>query len=324
MQKEKQFDTCAPVRITFASERNPLTAAVWCWDKLDERDPRRYWDDGVGNGPWMYWDSFWAPAEPAATSLETPAFGDVAKKMLAPLLCKRVDEGEPSRLSSDLTAVGEGVDTVVPSTSTALAMKDRAYAIVYQFNVWGSDVSRSGTGSDFWSPEARLAVTALEAVIDHFGVKSMLDCACGDATWIVPYFVYRHPEISYCGCEIVPEVVEQNKATYPNVKFVTIDLAGAPIPKGADLIFSKETLNHMDLEDARQALRQFSASGARYLLTNVHEGSNNYLGLDKKCFTTYIKYDFSLPPFSMKRLATVIEYQGPQTSYCVFDLSTVS
>lgn len=43
------------------------------------------------------------------------------------------------------------------------AMKDKAYSIVYEYNVWGSDVSRSGTGSDLWSPEARLAVTALEA-----------------------------------------------------------------------------------------------------------------------------------------------------------------
>eukprot|EP00913_Durusdinium_trenchii_P033087 g30977.t1 len=61
-------------------------------------------------------------------------------------------------------------------------MKDVSYSIVYEYNVWGSDVSRSGTGSDLWSPEARLAVTALEAVVDAFEIRSMLDCACFNAS----------------------------------------------------------------------------------------------------------------------------------------------
>lgn len=200
-------------------------------------------------------------------------------------------------------------------------MKDRAYAIVYQYNVWGSDVSRSGTGSDFWSPEARLGVTALEAVLDRYGIQSMLDCACGDATWMVPYFVRRHPEISYTGCDIVAEVIEQNKQNHPGVQFLALDLAESPLPQGAELVFSKETLNHMGLEDAQSALQRFAATGAKYLLTNVHEGAVNEMGLNKKCFTTYIKYDFELPPFNMRKIASVIEYQGLQTSYVLFALN---
>ncbi|CAK0824704.1 unnamed protein product, partial [Prorocentrum cordatum] len=68
-----------------------LTAAVWCWDKQNEngegvKDPNRYWDDGAGGGPWMYWESFWAPTEPGAVALQGPAFGDAAGAMLAPLM----------------------------------------------------------------------------------------------------------------------------------------------------------------------------------------------------------------------------------------------
>jgi len=218
---------------------------------------------------------------------------------------------------------GADAEEVVSSTSTASATKDRAYAVVYEYNVWGSDVSRSGTGSDLWSPEARLAVTALEAVIDRFQIRSVLDCACGDATWVVPYFVARNPSVAYCGVDIVAEVIEQNRLRHPGLNFLALDLAESALPAGADLVFSKETMNHMPLEDAERAIRRFAATGARYLLTNVHEGSANEAGRDKRCYTTYIKYDFTLPPFNLRKLATVIEYQGLETSYQLFELNPV-
>jgi len=319
-------DPSIPVRITSCDERPQLTSAVWSWDKLDVRDPMRYWDDGEG-GDWMYWESFWVPVEPAAYATTSPAFGDPAGSMLAPLF--RPDgaahPSSPSDLDSGIShaeVMPEPMEPeqVVPSTATATAQKDRAYAIVYQYNVWGSDVSRSGTGSDLWSPEARLAITALEVVIENFGVRSMLDCACGDATWIIPFFVARHPEISYCGVDIVPEVIEMNKQKYPGVQFLALDLAEKPLPTGVDMVFSKETMNHMPIEDAQQTIDRFRATGARYLLTSVHEGSDNALGYNKGCYTTYIKYDYELPPFSLKKLARIIEYQGLNTSYTLYAL----
>merc|ERR1712039_724147 len=105
--------------------------------------------------------------------------------MLSPLL---IEKGVPFARRSEgqdayaAAVINQPEGPPVESTAIGKAAKDRAYAIVYEYNVWGSDVSRSGTGSDFWSPEARLAVTALEAVVDAFDIRSILDCACGDAT----------------------------------------------------------------------------------------------------------------------------------------------
>jgi len=326
-----RIDPHAPLRVSPSREHKQLTAAVWCWDNLQMRDPNRYLDNGDGD-QWMYWESFWAPAEPAAYAAETPAFGDAQGKMLAPILGLEEEEEQADAVGALPRNAGVNAEVVrtrklkadseepVASTATATAMKDRAYAVVYQFNVWGSDVSRSGTGSDYWSPEARLAVTALEAVIDRYKIRSVLDCACGDATWVVPFFVARHPEIAYCGCDIVPEVVQQNRQRFPGLQFLAIDLAESPLPAGADLVFSKETLNHMGIEDAEQALRRFAATGAKYLLTNVHEDADNAEGYQKTCYTTYIKYDYELPPFNLKKIDTVIEYQGLETSFTIFAL----
>ncbi|CAE7236030.1 unnamed protein product [Symbiodinium pilosum] len=151
----------------------------------------------------------------------------------------------------------------------------------------------------------------------------MLDCACGDATWMVPFFVAKHPEIQYTGVDVVSDVIARNKQRHPGVNFLSQDLSEIPLPKGAELIFSKETVNHMHLIDAQKAIQQFAATGARYLLTNVHEDVDNFVGAEKTCHTTYIKYDYELPPFSLRKVARVIEYQGLQTSFTLFELNQV-
>lgn len=315
-----ELGDAAALRMSPGGEHKQLTAATWRWDKLDERDPMRYPADEHGR-PWMYWESFWAPADEATYATSTPAFGDARGEMLRPTL------GDAS-VASVITPTRKlesgpfkpDTEQAVSSTATGSAMKDRAYAIVYQYNVWGSDVSRSGTGSDLWSPEARLAVTALEAVIDRLGVRSIVDCACGDATWIVPFFVARHPEIDYTGVDIVPEVIEENRRRHPGVHFECLDAAESPLPSGRDLVFCKETMNHMPLADAESTIRRFAATGAKYLLTSVHQGSQNELGRDKRCYTTYIKYDYALPPFNLRKVADVIEYQGLETSYTLYEL----
>lgn len=315
-----QFDAAHAMRLVPFSRREQLTAATWCWDNLEQRDPDRYWDGGDGSGPWMYWESFWAPCEPAVSASMSPAFGDVEGRLLQYM---DLEDSSPPRDLGPRPSPTWRLDEeerVVASTATATAAKDRAYAIVYQYNVWGSDVSRSGTGSDLWSPEARLAVTAIEIVLHRFGIKSIIDCACGDATWMVPFFVARHPEIHYRGVDIVSEVIEQNRQRHPGVEFEAMDLAEARLPSGADMVFSKETMNHMDLEDALKTIERFRATGAKYLLTNVHEGAVNEEGYNKSCFTTYIKYDYELPPFSMKKVMRLIEYQGLNTSFALFHL----
>jgi len=305
----------ARIRLTKCSDKAQLTAAVWRWEKLDERDPNRYW--AVGDDSWMYWESFWVPAEDAALATTGPAFGDAEGRMLQTTLGT-----DPVNASSRQAGIlDQDLQDDDEERLTRAALKDKAYSIVYEYNVWGSDVSRSGTGSDLWSPEARLAVTALEAVIDTFGIRTMLDCACGDATWMVPFFVAKHPEVQYTGVDVVSDVIERNKQRHPDLHFLAQDLSEIPLPTGAELIFSKETVNHMHLVDAQRAIQRFAATGARYLLTNVHEGEDNFVGAEKTCHTTYIKYDYELPPFSLRRVARVIEYQGLNTSFTLFELN---
>jgi len=310
-----------PFRITRLEEKVPLTAPMNRWDNVEEKDADRYWNDG-GWSPWMYWETFWVPTEPGGVAAATPASDYGTDGMLEPLLATQDYSTSAAYLLEvdPRQAMFQG-DTGEAAKSTAVSKvnKSRAYEIVYEYNVWGSDTSRSGTVSDLWSPEARLATAALEAVIDSFGIRSVVDCACGDATWVVPFFVTRS-DVAYTGIDIVPSVIEQNRQRFQGVDFLCLDAAVDPLPTGADLIFSKETMNHMPLEDAQRTLESFAQTGASYLLTNVHVGAQNEKGRNKTCFTTYIHYDYELPPFSMRKLASVVEYQGAGTSYALFAL----
>jgi len=169
----------------------------------------------------------------------------------------------------------------------------------------------------------RLGLTALHAVVDAFDVRSVIDAACGDARWIVEHFLMGRPELEYTGIDIVGHVIEENRRQYPKgVHFLCADLGGAAergssggqaeeaaaeaLPK-ADLVFSKETFNHMVVDDAACALRRLADAGSTYLLANIVRGSCNSMGAGKGAHANYAHYDYSLPPFNLRKLAQVVE-----------------
>lgn len=261
---------------------------------------RRAYDRGA----WVYWESFWAP-------IGTIAFTAVDAKLdFAPLLGATVNTSEAPLRSSD---------SAVWSPHTAPSEeKAAAFADVYRRGMWRGLLSRSGPGSDPFHPMVRVALTALDAVVDAFGVKSLLDAACGDARWMVEHYLVRRPELAYTGIDIVAHVIDENRKRYPHLQFDCIDLGsdqlhrtaalgiGSGLPS-ADLVFSKETFNHMVVQDAACAVHRLVSSGSKYLLVNIVRNARNQMGANKGHHANYAQYDYALPPFNLRKLAQVIE-----------------
>eukprot|EP00434_Breviolum_minutum_P001028 symbB.v1.2.000902.t1/scaffold27.1/size414596/10 len=175
--------------------------------------------------------------------------------------------------------------------------------------------------SDPFHPMVRIAITVLDMVVDMLDVTSLLDAACGDAAWIATAFLARRPQVKYIGVDIVSHVIEENQQRFPSLRFVASDLSGAELPK-ADVVFSKETLNHMFVEDAVQAVKAFQTSGARYLVTNIHRGAPNNLGASKGHHAHYAPYDYALPPFNLRKLCPLLSINKEDwTEYALFALS---
>jgi len=321
---------------------------------------------------WVYWESFWAPVgEDAATAVHssrTKAFTPAAPfNALLGLCYKLLDEAPPASArtrasdksspsvvlgplcaahgTSDRRLGGDGVVGAALELGHRLPQpapaeeKAEAFSQIYRRGVWPGLMSRSGPGSDPFHPMVRIALSALDAVVDTLGVTSILDAACGDAGWIVSALLSRRPGLSYIGVDIVPHVVEENRERYPTLRFLCMDLGCGPsaasllysstaetgvheevLPR-VDLVFSKETFNHMIVTDAVHALRRLRATGSRYLLTNITRGAPNYMGFSKGHHANYAQYDYSLPPFGLNKLARVIELNKEDwTEFALFDL----
>lgn len=140
------------------------------------------------------------------------------------------------------------------------------FSQVYEKNIFGGSVSRSGAGSDLLQTE--IIRREIPRLLRQYGVKTLIDAPCGDWYWMreVDLEVER-----YIGLDIVPALIEANNKTYgrENVVFRCADLARDHLPEAADMIFSRDCLVHLSFEDALNILKNFKASGAKYLLTTT-------------------------------------------------------
>eukprot|EP00930_Biecheleria_cincta_P013251 TRINITY_DN11911_c0_g1_i1.p1 TRINITY_DN11911_c0_g1~~TRINITY_DN11911_c0_g1_i1.p1 ORF type:complete len:457 (+),score=60.74 TRINITY_DN11911_c0_g1_i1:48-1418(+) len=268
---------------------------------------------------WMFWETFWAPSRNALRNDST---------FEASMAIEAMSERDPVQIGSASPGPDPCQAAATEDTGTDKSKAD-AFAEIYHRGIWPGLLSRSGPGSDPFHPMVRVAIAALDMAVDLVGAQSILDAACGDAAWIAAHFLWRHPEISYTGADIVSHVIEENRQRHPSsMRFAAADLSDAAaceqrLPK-ADLVFSKETLNHMFVEDAVHALCNLRSTKSRYLLTNIHRGSPNNRGASKGHHAHYAPYDYSLPPFNLKKLCALVQInQEDWTEYALFALQPV-
>lgn len=141
---------------------------------------------------------------------------------------------------------------------------------IYKDNFWRDASSVSGQGSN-------LAATELlcENLADFFtlcGVTSILDIPCGDFFWLS--HMQDFEKFDYIGADIVSELVYQNKQNFPGIDFRILDATKDRLPQ-VDLIFCRDMLGHFSNRDVQRALKNFRASGSKYLLATTFPGREN-------------------------------------------------
>ncbi len=133
----------------------------------------------------------------------------------------------------------------------------------YKHNLWKSEESISGTGSEFRQTE--LLVSELNNLLKRLEVSSLLDIPCGDFNWMQKVELSN---INYIGADIVEELVLENRLKFGESewrKFEVINLIADPLPK-ADMILVRDCLVHLSYSDIQKALNNIKSSGAKYLL----------------------------------------------------------
>ncbi|MHC2618293.1 hypothetical protein ACVIW2_000325 [Bradyrhizobium huanghuaihaiense] len=133
-------------------------------------------------------------------------------------------------------------------------------------NLWGAASSVSGLGSEDVATSA--IREALPALLQRLGVRSLLDAPCGDASWIG----HMKLDLDYTGIDIVPSLIAANSERAArgelSGRFLVADITRDALPP-ADLILCRDCLVHLSFANIARALRNFRASGARFLLVTT-------------------------------------------------------
>jgi SAM-dependent methyltransferase len=188
----------------------------------------------------------------------------------------------------------------------AARIRQEAFVRIKREERWGSDLSGGGSTVDYTQATRDI----LERVIGDTGVTSMLDAGCGDAAWVPFVLENLGNGFRYVGGDIVPDLIERHSKKYPQYEFHVLDFVEDDLPP-CDLIFCRDVIQHLPIGDAIKVLRNFSRSGARYLLTTTHLrrfGWRN--GRDKRVGQCHDR-NLMLKPFSLADPIAIFSERDP-------------
>jgi len=142
----------------------------------------------------------------------------------------------------------------------------------------------------------------LAALLNEFGVRSLLDAGCGDFNWQHAIDVRLD---TYIGVDVVPDLIDANQRKYGsrNTRFLNADISRDPLPV-CDLILCRDCLVHFSFMDVAATLRNFKSSGSRYLLTTTFIGERENLDIPTGAWRTL---NFERPLFSFPPPSAVID-----------------
>jgi hypothetical protein len=195
----------------------------------------------------------------------------------------------------------------------ALDSPEERFTLIYRWNAWGSQESRSGEGSTL--EYTRNLRRELHTLVEERGIRRLLDAPCGDFHWMRRFLddhAARHAPLEYVGGDIVKPLVEDNvrKHGTARVRFVHLDITRDALP-GADLMLCRDCLFHLSFADTAAFFDNFLRSGIPLLLTSTHVSRGEIANHD---ITTgdFRKIDLLAAPYGLPEpLLRIEDWEAP-------------
>lgn len=130
--------------------------------------------------------------------------------------------------------------------------------------------------------------------IQRFGPLSFLDLPCGEGDWIRS--LLDTFDLNYVGADIVPDIVAANQQRWPRDTWQVLDIVQDDLPQ-VDMVFCRDCLVHLPLDQVTEALRNIQRSGSKHLMTTtfplIPEGNGDIpIG-------SWRRLDLQAPPFNL-------------------------
>lgn len=188
-----------------------------------------------------------------------------------------------------------------------------AFQRVYDTKAWGLAGGGSGTGSD--PNKTRVVQEALPEIIARYNITSMLDSSCGSMVWmpqVLENVTSKQPNFKFMGVDVVCSLIEQHKEKFASSRgyeFACLDYASQQLPCGYDLIFSRDSLQHVPSYAIWNFLNNAKSSKARYLLVGSYleeQGGNKEIPAGE-----YFSLNLLKPPYNLPQPLEVVDEQTP-------------
>lgn len=147
-------------------------------------------------------------------------------------------------------------------TSTR-AQRLHIFQDIYKNNVWGENKAGrhffSGYGSRGEAVEiyAERMAELLRGHVAELGASiTVIDLGCGDF-YVGSALMAKVPDLTYVGCDIVPDLIADNTKNYANeqISFRPLDIVKDPLPEG-DVYLVRQVLQHLSNADIMTFLRR--------------------------------------------------------------------
>jgi len=201
--------------------------------------------------------------------------------------------------------------------------RQELFTRIYRNNEWKGRHSRSGPGSD---PENIAVIRqGLSLLLHKLNGPIVLDIPCGDFSLFEGAFP-RNKE--YIGADIVPELIERNKLLSPTLsrlQFLVKDLLTDDLPE-ADIIVCRDCLPHFSYADIWQALKNFSRTNARYLITTTffaHQNTDIETGGWRPLNLQVPPFSFPAPEIAISENCTVAGGQYADKTLSIWQRSSI-
>ncbi len=173
---------------------------------------------------------------------------------------------------------------------------------IYSTKVWGDNGQPFYSGPGSHGPIAEQYSAAVVAFIKDHGVRSVVDCGCGDFS--VGRRIVEATDVQYTGVDVVDDLIEHHKKTVqnPRVSFLCADLTRDPLPS-ADLYLIRQVLQHLGNREITKVLER--VSDFPMTLISEHEPLNPKSFNDDMLHGPEVRSDYDScvsvdrPPFSI-------------------------